>query len=145
MEGPSLENRLVTLLEAERAGVAVARAMHGEARDSARKDLMAAVLDGERFSCRALGRTMLGLGLKGSGHTGDFAAKVLALEDPRERLELLIRGQEWVVRKVLEALETDPAREVAAALQEIREVHAIGIGKCRAYLENTYGVSGSGV
>ena len=144
MKEISLENRIITLLEAERAGVFAARALLNEATDSAGSDLMAAVLDGERFSCRVLGRTMLGLGLKGSGQTGDFAAKVLALDDPRERLELLIRGQEWVVRKVLEAIETGPAREVAEALEEIREVHAIGIGKCREYLENTNGVSGSG-
>ena len=39
------------------------------------------ILDGERESCQILGRTLLGMGFKGSGKVGDFAQKVMALDD----------------------------------------------------------------
>ena len=130
----SLEERIVTLLEAERAGVAAARALLSVATDSAESDLMALVLDGERESCQILGRTLLKMGTRGSGQVGDFAQKVMALEVPEERLRLLIKGQEWVVRKIDEAIQTEPGKEIVLPLTEIRYAHDINIGKCREYL-----------
>jgi hypothetical protein len=138
----SLEERIVTLLEAERAGVFTARALLGVATDSAQSDLMALVLDGERKSCQILGRTLLKMGTRGSGQVGDFAQKVMALPDPDERLKLLIKGQEWVVRKIDEALQTEPPNEIVLPLTEIRHVHDINIGKCKEYLEGKNTVSG---
>ena len=130
----SLEERIVTLLEAERAGVAAARALLSVATDSAESDLMALVLDGERESCQILGRTLLKMGTRGSGKVGDFAQKVMALEVPEERLRLLIKGQEWVVRKIDEAIQTGPQKEIVLPLTEIMHVHEVNIGKCREYL-----------
>ena len=132
----SLESRIVTLLEAERAGVFAARALLSVATDSAESDLMALVLAGERESCQVLGRTLLRMGARGSGQVGDFAQKVMALPDPDERLRLLIKGQEWVVRKIDEALQTEPSKDILLPLTEIRHVHDINIGKCREYLES---------
>ena len=131
----SLEERIVTLLEAERAGVIAARGLLSLATDSAEKDLMALVLDGERESCQVLGRTLLKMGTRGSGQVGDFAQKVMALEVPEERLRLLIKGQEWVVRKINEAIQTGPKKEIVLSLTEIMHVHDVNIGKCREYLE----------
>ena len=131
----SFERKIITLLEAERAGVFAARALHGMATDSAERDLMALVLDGERESCRILGRTLLSMGARGSGQVGDFAQKVLALDDTDARLRLLVKGQEWVVRRIDEALETGPSNDIAVPLTEVRHLHDIGIGKCREFLE----------
>ena len=130
----SLEERIVTLLEAERAGVLAARGLLSVATDSAESDLMALVLDGERESCQILGRTLLKMGTRGSGQVGDFAQKVMALEVPEERLRLLIKGQEWVVRKIDEAIQTGPGKEIVLPLTEIMHVHEVNIGKCREYL-----------
>jgi hypothetical protein len=130
----SLEERIVTLLEAERAGVLAARGLLSVATDSAESDLMALVLDGERESCQILGRTLLKMGTRGSGKVGDFAQKVMALEVPEERLRLLIKGQEWVVRKIDEAIQTGPQKEIVLPLTEIMHVHEVNIGKCREYL-----------
>ena len=132
---PSLESRIITLLEAERAGVFAARALLSVATDSAESDLMALVLDGERESCQILVRTLLKMGTRGSGQVGDFAGKVMALPDPDERLRLLIKGQEWVVRKIDEALQTEPSKEILLPLTEIRHVHDVNIGKCREYIK----------
>ena len=75
------------------------------------------------------------MGTRGSGQVGDFAQKVMALEVPEERLRLLIKGQEWVVRKIDEAIQTRPGKEIVLPLTEIRYAHDINIGKCREYLE----------
>ena len=136
MREVNLETRIITLLEAERAGVAAARALLSTAADSAESDLMVLVLDGERESCQILGRTLLKMGARGSANVGDFAQKVMALQKPDERLKLLIKGQEWVVRKIDEALEIPPPGEVAESLAEIRRVHEVNIGKCRDYLKS---------
>lgn len=136
MPGKSLADQIVVLLEAERAGVAAARALLEAATDQDERELMSVILDGERESCRVLGRTLLQLGTRGSGNTGDFARKVMALENPKERLDLLVKGQEWVVRRIDEALQLGPAAEIARALGEIRDVHVTNIGKCREYLES---------
>jgi nitronate monooxygenase len=132
----SLQNRIITLLEAERAGVFAAKALLGAAKDSAETDLMALVLNGERESCRVLGRTLLQMGTRGSAHVGDFAQKVMALDNTDDRLRLLIRGQEWVVRKIGEVLDTQPPAEIMLPLTEVRHIHDIGIGKCRDYLDS---------
>lgn len=142
MADSPLEKQIVILLEAERAGVAAARSLLSVAADSAESDLMALVLDGERESCRVLGRTLLIMGTRGSANIGDFALKVMALDDPSERLGLLIKGQEWVVRKIDEALETGPSREIAVPLAEIRHVHEVNIGKCKYYIDSREKVKG---
>ena len=134
MADEPLENRIITLLEAERAGVFTARALHEKYSDSARKDLMALVLDGERKSCRILGRTLLSMGSEGSSRVGDFVQKVMTLPDPIDQLRLLIKGQEWVVRRIDEALEDRPSEDIFKPLAEIRHIHDIGIGACREYL-----------
>lgn len=136
MSDISLDKRITILLEAERAGVFAARALLDTASESAQSDLMALILDGERKSCRILGQTLLKMDTAGTGRIGDFAQKVLAFEDPIDRIRLLIKGQEWVVRKIGEALETGPSKSFAAPLAEIRHIHDIGIGKCREYLKS---------
>ena len=135
MPGKYLAEQIVTLLEAERAGVAAAKALLSEASDSAEKDLMALVLEGERESCRALGRALLQMGSRGSASVGDFAQKVMALNDPEKRLKLLIKGQEWVVRRIDETLKTQPPPEIVWPLKEIKHVHDVNIEKCREYLK----------
>jgi hypothetical protein len=136
MAEPRLTDRIIILLEAERAGVLAARGLMKAATDSAETDLMALVLDGERESCRMLGRALLKMGTRGTAQTGDFARKVMALSDPEDRLKLLIKGQDWVVRKIDEALQTTPPEEILLSLTEIRHVHEVNIGKCREYLES---------
>jgi hypothetical protein len=134
MADPYLEEQIQILLEAERAGVLTARALHERSEDSGRKDLMALVLEGERRSCRILGRTLLKMDLKGSPRIGDFVQKVMALSDPQDQLRLLVKGQEWVVRKVDQVLADHPPQDIAGPMVEIRRIHDIGIGACREYL-----------
>ena len=134
-ESGDLKERLVALLEAERAGVAVAKKMLAESDSKQETELLLAVLGGEKDGCRQLGKVILDLGFTGSGNIGDFFGKVMALSSKTERLSLLIKGQEWVVRKLEEVLGSDlPARD-RKFLEKVREDHVVNIEKCRKFLE----------
>ncbi len=130
-----IADSLITLLEAERAGVAVSRALIADTEDQDFTALLVSILDGERKSCRILGRLILSAGESGGSGVGDFADKVMALDDDVKRLELLVKGQEWVLRKLDELLTEEFPDEFIANIGEIRDVHVHGIGLCKRFLE----------
>jgi hypothetical protein len=95
---------LNTMLEAERAGAAVALKSAHEASAPDVKSLLGRVHHDEAQWCAMLLRHLGDLGGMPSAKTGVFREKAMALPDIRERLTFLNRGQEWVVRKLKEAL-----------------------------------------
>lgn len=134
MNAPAdLRERLVALLEAERAGVAVARKMLSESASGEETVLLESILKGERDGCRALGKVILDLGFSGSDRIGEFVGKVMALQGKADRLKLLIKGQEWVVRKLDEVLQGDLPSEDRQALKTVLEDHVVNIAKCRQF------------
>ena len=90
------------ILEAERAGVAVLGELISQTEDQRLQELLKKFLRDEGLNCRILVNLIHDLGLEPSKKTGDFADKVRALESLEEKAELLIRGQEWVTRKIRE-------------------------------------------
>ncbi|MEE8320060.1 MAG: DUF6306 domain-containing protein [bacterium] len=134
MDNSELAQKLRTLIEAERAGVFVARALLEEVEDPDYRSLLVVILDGERDSCRLLGRMIMRLGENSGGVVGDFHEKVMALDDDAERLRLLIKGQDWVVRKVDELLDGDLESSFAEDLNEMKRVHVVNIDLCKQYL-----------
>jgi len=136
MDNSELAQKLRTLIEAERAGVFVARALLEEVEDPDYRSLLVVILDGERDSCRLLGRMIMRLGENSGGVVGDFHEKVMALDDDAERLRLLIKGQDWVVRKVDELLDGDLESSFAEDLDEMKKVHVVNIDLCKQYLGN---------
>ena len=125
--------KLLTLLEAERAGVLVGRFLAGEAADQVERDLMERILDGERESCRVLGRLVLRFAGNTGGAVGDFHRKVEAIPDRGKRLDLLIRGQEWVVRKLDEAIGDWDDPGIRRDLQRVLDVHVENIAECKRF------------
>jgi hypothetical protein len=92
------------MLEAERAG---ARALMHVARDTAEADVSAvaaAIQKDEAHWCAMLIGAIKKLDSAPSEATGAFYDKVMSLKDDKERLALVNRGQDWVVRKLREAL-----------------------------------------
>ena len=120
------------LLEAERAGAKVARAITAEAGDTL--EVLAA--DEARF-CAMLTRHIAGLEGDPSQRTGAFREKVLALEGLDSRLRLLNRGQAWVVRKLKEALPRIADETLHADLADMLSVHEDNIRKCDEVLGKT--------
>ncbi|MGD8352561.1 MAG: DUF6306 domain-containing protein [Pseudomonadota bacterium] len=130
-----LNERLVVLLEAERAGVVVAKNLLAQSGSEAETELFEAVLQGEKEGCRTLGKAIRHLGFTGSGNVGAFVRKVMDLPGKRERLELLVRGQEWVVRKIDEIPLTGLPLPDREDLEQVREDHLVNIRRCKEFLE----------
>lgn len=128
--------RLNELLEAERAGVETLSRLLPEARTPGMRRLFEQVRDDEAWSCAGLARSIKTLGGVPSEKKGDFAEKVMGEATLAARLELLNRGQMWVVRR-LDALggETLPA-SVADFLTEMKARHLANIAACEALVES---------
>ena len=101
------------LLEGERAGARGVTAMSRQAASTESRAILHEIAFDEARFCGMLIRHVTRLGGAPSAQTGAFYTKLAALERTDERLDLLDRGQGWVVRKLSEAL----PRIVDAALR----------------------------
>ncbi len=104
----ALEQILNLLLESERAGVAALDKLIGEVGNDDLRRLLATSREDEAASAVALELLIREHGGAPSAKIGPFAAKIAAAGALAERLKLLIRGEEWVARKVEEALALAP-------------------------------------
>jgi uncharacterized protein DUF6306 len=96
------------LLESERAGiVALEQLAPDVAQDELRRFLLGE-RDEEASNVQRLETLIREGGGIPSTQIGPFADKVAALDSIRDRLNLMSRGQEWVARKVEEALALAP-------------------------------------
>lgn len=104
--GPISRDELIDflneLLEAERAGARVALESARDASDPETVGLLKAIQDDEARWCAMLLRQIRVLGGTASPRMGAFHGKAMAIEDLKERLAFLNRGQGWVVRKLRE-------------------------------------------
>ena len=133
------ENELLallnSLLEAERAGAQVAKISLKETTDPALQALLADVHQDEVKWCGMLLDAVHRLGGETSRVVGAFRDKALALPNMTERLALLNRGQDWVVRKIAAALEMNPDAETRAGLVAMQEAHRANIARTEMVLK----------
>lgn len=118
------------LLEAERAGARVAREtatqigsggeMHGLVQD---------IQHDEVRWCGMLMRVIRALPATPSDQTGAFHGKAMAIEDLRERLAFLNRGQAWVVRRLQALIPRVGDAAVRAELQAMLDAHVGNIAR----------------
>lgn len=104
----ALEQILNLLLESERAGVVALDALAAEVAQSELRQLLLTSKDDEGATARQLEELIRAAGGTPSDKVGPFADKVAAAASLRDRLRLLIHGEEWVARKVEEALALAP-------------------------------------
>jgi len=117
------------MLEAERAG---ARALLHVAKDTGQADIAAmagAIQKDEARWCAMLIGAIRKLDGTPSEKTGAFYDKVMALKDDKERLALVNRGQDWVVRKLREALPRIANDSLAEDLSVMLTSHEDNIAK----------------
>jgi hypothetical protein len=105
----ALEEILNLLLESERAGVVTLEALAGQVKNDDLKRLLATSREDEIAAVRGLEDLIRSNGGTPSDKLGTFATKVAGAGPLREQLKLLIHGEEWVARKVEEALGLAPA------------------------------------
>ncbi len=134
MDEKEFIQRLNLLLEAERAGVVVMDMLAGEETDGAVKERLIEVRNDEGRYCAGLMGIIRERGGVPTEKTGDFVGKIKALEKKEERLSLLVRGQEWVVRKLQEipdALFTGPEAEF---VEDMVAGHEVNIAYVRSLI-----------
>jgi hypothetical protein len=129
---PTLEILLNRLLEAERAGHTLLDAMTQETADPQIKALFANFTDIEVSDVAVLEGLIRLHGGSPSTKTGDFAEKVLSIDNLHDQINLLSRGQAWVARKIEQALELNPPADIAAFLKEMANRHRHNMEWARA-------------
>ena len=122
------------LLEAERAGVKVLGELVRQVEEQRLKTLLNKFLRDEGLNCRILVSFINDLGAEPSNKTGAFADKVHALDDLNEKMYLLIRGQEWVARKIREFRNHLPAGSTHLFLEAIKVQHEENVETLKKYL-----------
>ena len=88
------------LLEAERAGVQSLNEIIPLIEDTILKSHLLTYLRDEGMNCQILTALIKNLGHEPGSKTGDFIDKIRALNSTDEKLDLLIRGQEWVAKQI---------------------------------------------
>lgn len=118
------------LLEGERAGARGVAEMDRQATDGPDRAVLHDIAKDEAHFCAMLTRQIARLGGTPSLQTGAFYEKLMALETSGERIDLLDRGQGWVVRKLREALPRVGDSALYHDLKNMLEVHERNIKRC---------------
>lgn len=131
----ALAEILNLLLESERAGVAALDALAGQVPPGDLRQLLLMFREDEAVAARGLEELIRSSGGTPSDKVGPFEAKVAALGSLRDRLNLLIHGEEWVARKVEEALAlAPPSGPIHDYLQKMARRHRFEVEWGRAEL-----------
>src|ERR1700686_593611 len=123
-----LEGFLNTLGEAERAGGRVLHELTAEARSLELRELLKKAGHDEGYYAGELSAHVRRLGGVPSTKTGDFVEKVRAVGNLKGKLELLNRGQRWVVRQIGEQVGTIVDARLQAFLRVMADGHDVNIG-----------------
>jgi len=137
IETTALLNFFNMLLEAERAGVAVLSELNMQTEDRRLKPILKKFLRDEGVNCRILISLIHDLNAKPSDKTGSFVNKIRALDNLDEKIQLLIRGQEWVARKIKEFRFNLPAGSAYWFLEAIKVQHDENVDTLKKYLDKT--------
>jgi hypothetical protein len=120
------------LLEAERAGARVALDSAREATPGPLTGLLQDIRHDEARWCAMLLGQISRIGGEPSPRMGAFHAKAMAIEDLRERLVFLNRGQGWVVRRLREMVPRVRDQELYADLAHMLSSHVANISLTNA-------------
>jgi nitronate monooxygenase len=123
-----LEGFLNSLAEAERAGGRVLHELTELAQSLELREMLKKVGHDEGYYAGELAAHVRRLNGSPSTKTGDFVEKVRAVGDFRGKLELLNRGQRWMIRKIEENVPGIGDAQLKAFLVVMAEGHRVNIG-----------------
>jgi len=121
------EQFLNLLGEAERAGGRVLHELIPLAKAAELRELLRKVGHDEGYYAGELAAHVRRLGGQPSSQTGDFVEKVRAVADFKGKLELLNRGQRWVMRKIQETLPAVGDEDLRGFLVVMKNGHETNI------------------
>jgi len=123
------------LLESERAGVLAIDSLIPQVAHPDLKRLLQTSREDEAADAKTLDDLIRANGGTPSSKVGPFAAKVAAAGTLRDRLRLLIHGEEWVARKIEETLALAPSeRPIHECLKQMVRRHHFEVEWGRAEL-----------
>jgi hypothetical protein len=123
----ALETFLNSLAEAERAGGRVLHELTEQAHSLVLREMLKKVGHDEGYYAGELTAHVRRLGGTPSNKTGDFVEKVRTTPNLKAKLELLNRGQRWVVRKINEQVDTIADERLQAFLKVMGQGHDVNI------------------
>ena len=122
------------MLEAERAGAkALVVFMDQHPRNGEAWKVLRQVQNEEAHNCALIGRLLEQAGVPYSHATGGFYDKAVALEGRRERIEFLVRGLKWAVKRFEQALPGLPP-DAQQVFTRMRDSHLRSIAACESLL-----------
>ncbi|MGH6946868.1 MAG: DUF6306 domain-containing protein [Kiloniellales bacterium] len=130
MSSSEMLTLLNSLLEAERAGARGVGEISKRATSAESHSLLQSVAKDEATFCAMLTRHIVRLGGVPSTRTGAFYEKLAAADPGRAQLDLLNRGQGWVVRELRKALPKVGDEHLHKDLTEMLQVHQRNIEQC---------------
>ena len=123
------------MLEAERAGAkALVVFMDEHARNGESWKVLRNVQADEAHNCALIGRLLEKEGAAYSHATGEFYDKAVAVQGARARIEYLVRGLKWAVKRFEEAVPT-LAPEARDVFVKMRDSHLRSIAACERVLQ----------
>jgi len=123
------------MLEAERAGArALVVFMDDWPRNGAEWKVLRKVHEDEAHNCALIGKLLEKSGTPYSHATGKFYDKAVTVKEPRARLEFLVRGLKWAVKRFEEAL-PGLSREEQGLFTRMRDSHLRSIAACESILK----------
>jgi nitronate monooxygenase len=124
------------MLEAERAGAkALVVFMDEHPRNGEAWKTLRAIQADEAHNCALLGKLLEQSGTPYSHATGGFYDKAIALNGRRERIEFLVKGLRWAVKKIEEAL-PGLDENSRAVFTRMRDSHLRSIAACEALAQS---------
>jgi Domain of unknown function (DUF6306) len=123
----AIEKILNDLGEAERAGGRVLHDLVPLAKSAELREMLKKVGHEEGYYAGELAAHVRRLGGQPSNKTGDFVEKVRSVAVFKDKLELLNRGQRWVVRKIVETLPSVTDPDLNGFLVVMKNGHDINI------------------
>ncbi len=124
------------MLEAERAGArALVVFMDDHPRNGEAWKVLRQVQAEEAHNCALIGKLLEKSGTPYSHATGEFYGKAVAVKGRRERIEYLVRGLRWAVKRFEEALPGLPA-DARDAFTRMRDSHLRSIAACETLVQS---------
>jgi nitronate monooxygenase len=125
------------MLEAERAGArALVVFMDDFPRNSETWKVLRRVHEDEAHNCGLIGEQLKKRGKDYSHATGEFYAKAIAVNGPRERIAFLVKGLRWAIREFEQALPRIADRPIGQLFQGMRERHLRSCSACESVLKS---------
>lgn len=118
------------MLEAERAGArALVVFMDEWPRNGPEWKVLRKVHEDEAHNCALIGELLKKAGAAYSHATGEFYAKAIAVQGKKERVQFLVRGLKWAVKRFEENL-SRMSPEAQSLFTRMRDSHLRSIAAC---------------